>query len=394
MKTPLTLLAAALATSAFAVPPNAADPAEQKKAEELVRQLASPSYRDREKAATALIQMGRAARTALVEGKKSADAEVYNRCEQILPQAQALDLAFRLDRFLKDTDGKLEHDLPLWKQYREKIGTDDPARKLYAEMIKANGVLLAAVEEEPKRATLRVQQRYHEMYQEMFGSPNGLGRANYRPTALNAAELCCVLFAAAQPAYEPGERGQPDWMLANLYTQAVFANQLRDERAGVAYRKVFFNFLEARMDENTINNSVWTLCQYKLKEGADLMVKALKQKKIGQVYTKASAICCIGTLGSKEHLAAIADYLKDETEVQKFVGRLGRGTVKIQDVALAMSIHLSGKNPKDFGFAQWNVYPNQLIQYHQLGFTSDEDRAAAFKKWDEEAKTPTTPAKK
>jgi len=37
---------------------------------------------------------------------------------------------------------------------------------------------------------------------------------------------------------------------------------------------------------------------------------------------------------------------------------------------------------------QWIVYPNNLIQYHQLGFGSDELRTAAFKKWAEDGKKP------
>ena len=52
-----------------------------------------------------------------------------------------------------------------------------------------------------------------------------------------------------------------------------------------------------------------------------------------------------------------------------------------------MTVHLSGKNPKDYGFATCGrCTRDQLIQYHQLGFATDEDRAAAFKKWDEDAK--------
>jgi hypothetical protein len=391
MKFFLTSFAAFFAGAGVAAPPSTNDAAEHKKAEELVRQLASPKYQEREKATTALIQMGRAARIALQDGKKTGDPEVYNRCEQLLPQALALDLAYRLERFLKDPEGKLEHELPLWKQFREKVGSDDSARKLYAEMVKANGALLDAVEQEPNRATERIQQRYQEMYQDLFGAANGVARNTYRPAGLNVPELCCVLFAAAQPAYQPL---QIDGMLANLYTQPAFANQLRDVKGGAGYRKVFFNYLEARLDDNIISQSIWTLCQYKLKEGADLMVKALKQNKATQVHTKASAICCIGTLGNKEHLPALADYFKDDTQVQAFVGRLGRGTVKVRDVALAMSIHLSGKNPKDYGFIQWNVYPNQLIQYHQLGFASDEDRTSAFKKWDEETKSAAATPKK
>jgi len=259
--------------------------------------------------------MGRAAKTALQAGKKHADPEVQSRCEQLLPQALALDLEYRLDRYMKDPEGKLSHDLPLLKTYREKIGTDENARKLFGDMLRANGALLEMVEEEPAKLTDRVQQRYMEMYQEMFGNPLGGGfRGGYRAGALNSAELCCIMFVSAQPAYKPV---QPDWMLSNLYTQPAFTTPLKDEKNGTAYRKLFFNYLNTRMDDNTINQSVWMLSQHKIKDGADVIAKALKDGKATQVYTKASAMCCVGTLGNKEHVKTFEPYLDDATQVQR-----------------------------------------------------------------------------
>jgi hypothetical protein len=368
-----------------AAPPAEADSPESRKARELVAQLASPRYKDREKAAAELIKMGRAAKIALQEGKAHKDPEVQTRCQQLLPQALALDLAFRIDRYVKDSEGKLEHDLPLLKTYREKIGTDENARKLFAEMLTANGALLETVAEEPGKVTELVQRRIQEMYQELFGNPFGGGfRGGYQPGRLNANELCCVMFAASSSTYKPS---QPDWMISNLFTQPNFTNQLKDEKAGSAYRKLFFHYLETRMDDNTINQCVWMLSQHKIKEGAEIIAKALKNGKATQVYTKASAMCCIGTLGGKEHIQYLEPLLKDDSQVQQFFAR-GRqgGWIKVRDVALAMTIHLNGKNPKDYGFTMWAVYPNQLIQYHQLGFESDEARTAAFKKWEEEQK--------
>lgn len=387
MKTLFPLAALLSCGLAVAAPPSPADSPDSKKARELTAQLASPKYRERERAAAELIKMGRSAKPALQEGAKSPDPEVQTRCQQLLPQALALDLNFRIDRFLKDTDGKLTHDLPLWKTYREKVGSDENARKLFADMLRANGALLEAAEEEPGKLTDLVQRRSQEMYQELFGNPFGGGfRGGYRPNALNVADLCCLMFAASNPAYKPA---QPDYMLVNLYSQAPFTNQLRDEKAGSAYRKVFFTFLDARMDENTLNQAGWILCQFRIKEGADVLAKALTDGKATQVYSKANALCCLGTIGGKEHLKTVEPFLKDATEMQQFVGRAGqRTTIKVKDVALAITIHLSGKNPKDYGFAQWMVIPNNPIQYHLLGFASDEERGKAFEKWEAEGKKP------
>src|SRR5205085_10919213 len=122
-------------------------------------------------AATELLKLGRAATVALQAGKKHSDPEVVSRCEQLLPRARALDLAFRLDRFRKDPASKFEHDLPLWKEYRERIGADELARKLFAEMVTASGELMEAVTEEPGRLTERVTRPVEELYLNLVGHP-------------------------------------------------------------------------------------------------------------------------------------------------------------------------------------------------------------------------------
>jgi hypothetical protein len=383
MKLTLTLTAALFAGVAPAAPPAPLDPAEHRRAQELVRQLASPRYREREQAALELVKMGRTARLALQEGKKAADPEVHSRCEQLLPQALALDLAFRLEQFLKDPDGKHRHDLPLWKEFREKVGADETARKLYAEMVKANGEILEMVADEPNRLAERVHARAQDMYQEMFGDRVVQRGGGFRAPTTNNAELCCLLFAAAQPAYKPTG---PDWALANLYAHPGFGNQLKEVRTGGPYRKLFIAYLDARIDDNTINNSIWFMCQFRVREGADVIARALKAGKATQAQTRAAALCCIGTLGNRDHIPQIAGLFQDDAEVGAFAARNVSGTVKVRDVALAMTIHLSGRNPKDYGFPVWSVYSNSMIPFNQLGFPSNEERAAAFRKWDEESR--------
>jgi hypothetical protein len=252
--------------------------------------------------------------------------------------------------------------------------------------------LLELAQEEPGKLTERVQQAYLDMYAQMFGSPYAVGfRGAHRPGNMNVAELCGVLFASSHPAYKPS---QPDWLLANLYTQPTFTNVLKDPKAGVAHRKVYFHFVESRADDNLVNQCAWLCAQHRITEGADVLARVLQAGKVTQVYAKAQALCAIGTVGTKDHIKLLEPYMSDGTQVQPFfLGRGSRGEVRIKDIALAMTIHLSGKNPKDCGFVIWNVYQNQLLQYHQLGFATKEDREAAFKKWADHNRTPAAPKK-
>ena len=94
-------------------------------------------------------------------------------------------------------------------------------------------------------------------------------------------------------------------------------------------------------------------------------------------------------MGNKDHLSALEPLFKDDATVQQFFvgGRTNQGVIKVKDIALAMTIHINGKNPKDYGFGMWQVHPNQMLQYHTLGFATEDERTKAFKKWADENTT-------
>ncbi|HVK09612.1 MAG TPA: hypothetical protein VM597_12620 [Gemmataceae bacterium] len=364
------------------------DQATTDKARTLVAQLASPQYRVRERAATELLRLGRGAVVALTEGKKHPDPEVWMRCEQLLPQARALDLEHRIDVFLKDADLKGTHDLPLWNVYAKAIGTTPADRALYVEMLRVSGHLLEAIDDEPDRVTERIRLRIQELYMDVFGNPNMAWRGEMPAAKYQPAEIAALMFAMTRPAFKPT---QPDWYLSSVYANGgPFVEKLKNEKEGAAYRKVFFHHVGERPDENTVNQVVWMLSQHRIPGSAELFVKVLEGKSTMQVYTKAQVIAGLGTVGTRDHCKVIEPFLKDTTQVQPFfAGRGGQqGEVRLGDIALAVTIHLHGKNPKDFGFIQWRTYPGQMIPYHMLGFTDEEARKASFKKWADDPKTP------
>ena len=105
---------AGAATAASPDPKSLTIPAEELAAQrELVQQLGSEQFAEREKAEDELAKMGRSARSALVEGGEHRP-EPGSSCAVFLATARAisLDIKARLDVFLADTDGKFEHDLP------------------------------------------------------------------------------------------------------------------------------------------------------------------------------------------------------------------------------------------------------------------------------------------
>src|SRR5262245_59233630 len=89
---------------ALAVPP---DGELKRRAEELVGRLGDPTYRDREKAARELLDIGYPAKEAVLAGQRSPDPEVSDRCKKLYPVIWRTDLEKRVQRFLDDPDGPI-----------------------------------------------------------------------------------------------------------------------------------------------------------------------------------------------------------------------------------------------------------------------------------------------
>src|SRR5438067_12995579 len=91
-------------------PPADRDP--KRRAEDLVAHLGDPVYRDREKAARELLDIGYPAKDAVLAGQRSPDPEVSDRCKKLYPAIWRADLDKRVRRFLDDLDGPIPDDLP------------------------------------------------------------------------------------------------------------------------------------------------------------------------------------------------------------------------------------------------------------------------------------------
>ena len=159
---------------------------EYRAATELVQELGNARFNVREAAAKKLREMGGAAIPALIAGIKSTDEEVRNRSTTLLPQVQAIAWSRRADAFLADSDGKLKHDLPLLAEWGKLAGKlDAGSRKLFADMIRANGSLfeLTATDRAAAVAALTVRSAV------LLDTARAKGKQIEAPTANVAALL-------------------------------------------------------------------------------------------------------------------------------------------------------------------------------------------------------------
>jgi hypothetical protein len=350
---------------------------ETDRAAQLVRELGDARFKVRDAASRELRKLGRLAKPALLAGVSSADPEVWNRCSQLLPEAMAQDLKARVEAFVADVEGKKKHDLPMMEQYLKIVGSDVPARKLFADVVKQNGGFLEACQQNPKLAGEKYLARAQEIQQQIFGPWQG---GQQRPQ-MNPADVAALLLVGADREMSKSISSNNFNPVSNFLLQQPFQNALRDGEQAAAFRKLFFAWAENRTDINSISQALQVVQQMNLKEGMEFALKMMKSKDL-QIWTRATAMIAVGKLGGKEHVPELAAMFGDKTQVTNIQWNNVVINTQVNDIALAMAVHLTGQSHKDYGFDALQSQPGMLWAYHYLGFSADEKRVAAFKKWD------------
>jgi len=361
-----------------AAEPSKPEPArDNAKAAELVRELGDSRFRVRDAAARELKKLGRFAKPALLEGMKSTDPEIWDRCSHLLPEIMALDLQARIDAFLADTEGKQKHDLPMMELYTKLAGSEPPARKLFAEIIKMNGEFLESCEQNPKLAGERYMARALEIQQQVLQPWQGTQR---RPP-LNPADVAAIFLVGADAEMSKGiSNNNFNNPVSNILWQQPFQNALKNGEHAAPFRKLFFAWAERRTDINSLSQSLQVVQNLDLKEGLEFAAKIMKMKDM-QIWIRAQAMTVVGKMGGKNQVADMVALFEDKTQITNIQWNNVNITTQVNDVALAMAVHLTGQNHKEYGFDALQNQPGLLWAYHYLGFSADEKRVAAFKKW-------------
>lgn len=352
----------------------AASPAdEMRKARELVRQLGDIDFEAREQASKRLLALGVAVKDVLLEGSRSSDLEIRRRCLDLLPAVLEADRKARLEAFIADKGGKKEHDLPGWKRFRKIAGTDTAARDLFIAIQRSEGAaFLEDVERKPKQAADLLAGRSQEVWQSIYGMRIG-GRAH----TLTLAEVAPLYLAGSDPALV-GTSTAGNQMLNYLWQPQPQAAL----RGGASpFKNLVLAWMAVQTDDNVVQQMFNVINSISMKEGLPLALKLAKAKKI-RGMALATALTTIGRLGTKEHVKELEAYLTDKATVFNFNFAGETGATQVRDVALAMAVHLSGQDHKNYNFffARKNN-PWMKFQPYYLGFTSETDRTKALKKW-------------
>ena len=346
-----------------------------------IDQLGDPSFVIRETATRDLQRFGPQIQSQLIVALDHPDAEVRQRVRHVLHAVMKEDLRNRVNRFSNGQAGDDDPQLPGWEYYRDILGDGEAVRAQFAEALLAEPILMESLDQESAYAAHALQIRTQALYEKLIRTPGTHQQKNSRSRIAVAMPHMCVsalLIAAMNPDIQLDEQtGQKIFQLMQHsgYTQRISADPNPQPT-----RHLVGQFVRRSVGTSLAYQMLWMSMQYNLKEGL-IPAEAIVRQQNQQPYVLQNAMLAIGKLGGKEHLGLLSEFLRDETPV---TNRRASGGLRpqVRDVALAITIHLHNKNPRDFGFNKIRDNTQTLFQANTMGFDNQQGREAAFAAWD------------
>lgn len=352
---------------------------------ELVKLLGSPRFTERASAEKELLRMGQAAVPAIEAAMKSPDVETKTRCERLLKLIDDHEWRRKLDDYVADVKGERKYDLPLLKEYQKLLGNGQAARQLYAEFALTNRQLLVSAAGERKLGLVNYESRCSDLFRQLY--------SDMKVEKAAKADLACLLFISTHlksvPTWDPNTRDIVDFFANPGLREAV-----TDEKTGEAFRKLLLAWAGCQEGELVKSQQffLYFVQANNFKVALPLVRRWIRDKDCSPVNVRPLAVAVLGKVGGKDAADELRKLWADDTVLKdSFMGH----EFRLCDQALAASIRIAGKNPKDFGVGELDlplkapttttVFPTGwVITFH--GFPSDEARRAAFEKWKNEMK--------
>jgi hypothetical protein len=322
-----------------------------------------------------LRKMGRLALTCLEPAiTNHPDPEVRFRCELLLPAATTDDFTARKAAFIADTQGRYDHELPGWEEFRQITGSDRPARELFTQMLESEGnrAVLASMNRPHRQLAAQLAARMAELHTRMYPRFLPAGAKRYTPTAEDAATVILaevLLGADVQPV-----RGVA---AANLVSHTAFRKAIAEERLRPALERLTIRWLDSRTDPSGLLSAMNIANTLKLAETPRYIERVLRSPQ-QHAANKAAAAMLLARRGEVEHIPKLASLFDDETVVRR---NPNQEDIQLRDAGLSLSMVLAGKNPADIGFLVQSPAANRKFHYWNYRFPSDEARKKAFAQW-------------
>lgn len=338
----------------------------------LIQQLGHSEFTQREAATERLLEIGLPAATALQRGQQSVDREIRYRCTRVLTRIRAEQRRRRLDAFITYRDSDSADGLPCWPRFRRIAGDTARSRALFAKMLQTEWELLARGDD-PSQAAEALADRCSQLEQ---------ARSQFRqiPTLASVASL--LLLASDDRINVPDQVGTKLYILCNQVPSFRQSLDTHGKSSSIV-RRLVGQWIGRGEGAMTGYYCLNLAMRHNFPEGVGLARRILAQNNLPLHYRE-YAILAIAKLGDAKQVPALEGLLEDHSICRTRKDPKSRTTMQTQvcDIALATIIHLSGQDPRKFGFTQLRTNPLYVFVTNTAGFADDQQRIESRRKWD------------
>lgn len=346
----------------------------QSPCDELVRQLGDEDFETRERAMQSLLAWGPLARPALLSGMCETELEIVWRCRRLWKEIHESDFHERASRFLSEMSDANRYDFPGWQLYRSRLGATRESRELFLDMQQAEPVIWAELESDEESAA--------NLFLEL------MMRVQAKPSDFSAQEkvglgtAATLLFLAA---LRPREYTMTEIETVN---RALDVPIVQDRlRQGESIGKLQKTWREVHSERLNSEQRLMRALRDSQADEAQQAAREILRISDSPAIQKQYALIALAASGDSNDLDLIEQCLEDSTILDTY---LTRGVVlrsELRDVALAVMVVRSGRDPRDFGFEYLRSDLSSPEAVSKLGFADPPQRESAFRRWAEMRKS-------
>jgi hypothetical protein len=370
------------------------------KASDLVRQLGSPKYAQRQAAQQRLRELGPKALPAVLAGRRQADLEIARRCAELALVIRADWLKrFQAD-LLADTTGRRNHDHPIWQRFKRVAGDDRVSRELLSQMIQDDrrARLLEEVEIAPERAGELYQQEVERLsentqkgvethFPRRGGLVLGLDDPTPRPAEV-AVGFYLGTFPTTARVFAPPRPEREVYGLRPVQeSMGLLHNPFQDGVRGLLgppFKRLFAAWLAQRANPESIFNGLDNARTQKVAEALPVARKIAANDKL-HIKCRAATLPVLGMYGGPADERLVSAFLANATVFTEYE-HAGRKTItQVRDLALGTLVAMRGRNPGHFGFPSFadqdfGHHTDVYFYPHELGFFDNASREATHRR--------------
>jgi hypothetical protein len=338
---------------------------------QLVDQLGSPRFMERQLATETLSSLGLSVEAPVKQAMVHRDPEVRLRARQILRVIRHTDRQRLITAFIAGAEVADDAELPGWSAYQQIAGSGDDARQLYVQLLEEEWEFLDAVyQSEPAVAA-----------DLMAGRIMVLDAASRRKQPVTVGNIASLLLVAAREDLELTNQAV---LMSLCYRSSDFDASIRSGPSRDALRALLGRVI-AGSAGNTgdpyLTQRFHFSLYYDLKEGLDPARQVLREG-LGIPHVRQYALLVLGKLGEPRDDALIATLLEDPSLItSQNRGNRQRITTQVRDVALAVLVHRRGGDFEDYGMRDVRTHATTLLQLTTVGFANDKEREQAIAAW-------------